>query len=191
MAVYDYFLDNSGINTAPSVGWNNNVTQEIRFKTLYDIGIDIESKVLDFGCGVGHFFDYISKLGHCLDNYVGIDINQRSISIAQQTHPDISFKTCEIFDLSDHFDYVIGSGVFTVKMLKSDIMGAIDYAYKICNKGLAFNFLTEEYVGDYKVMFNGFNPISFYKEIQNRYPNSVLIMGYLGNEDFTIYIKKI
>jgi hypothetical protein len=123
-----------------------------------------------------------------LTNYTGLDINERYIDTCNQLRRGIRFVHGEIFDLSESFDYVVGSGVFTVMMPKNEILGAIAKAYEICNKGVAFNFLTKVFIDLGWV--SSFNPDDFYSEISALYPNTKLITNYYGNEDFTIYIYK-
>jgi 2-polyprenyl-3-methyl-5-hydroxy-6-metoxy-1,4-benzoquinol methylase len=49
-----------------------------------------ESKILDFGCNVGHL--YSTSSGKILaDNYVGVDVNLSSIEIAKKTFPDTNW----------------------------------------------------------------------------------------------------
>ena len=51
------------------------------------------------------------------------------------------------------YDYIIGSGNFTIKMHLDEILNAIAKAYELSNKGVAFNFLTEEFMGSEDHMF--------------------------------------
>ena len=123
-----------------------------------------------------------------IDNYTGIDINQKYINHAKKTHPNHTFFTGEIFDLSNNFDYIIGSGVFTVGMSLDEVINAIKQSYELCNKGIAFNFLTKDYVDDSE--FNSFVPEEFHSEIKKYFNKTKLVTGYLENEDFTIYLYK-
>lgn len=186
---YEPYLKYCNVNDSQIVAWTTNQTQDMRFKILYDIGIKPGDNILDLGCGVGHLINFLKKQNFdTVNNYVGLDINQKYINHAKKLHPKHTFFTGEIFDISNNFDYVIGSGVFTVGMSLNEIINAITYAYNISNKGVAFNFLTKDYVDDSE--FNSFVPEEFHNQIKKYFNKTKLITGYLNNEDFTIYIYK-
>ena len=186
---YNTYLKYYNINDSQVVGWTTKETQEIRFKVLMDIGVNKDDRLLDLGCGVGHLVHYLDKQKfNTINNYVGIDINPECIIHAKKTYPENTFFSGEIFDLKQNFDYIIGSGIFTVGMSRDEIINAIKQSYELCNKGVAFNFLTKDYVDDSE--FNSFIPDEFYSEIKKYFNKTRLITGYLENEDFTIYIYK-
>lgn len=185
---YNEFLVNTSINSSESVAWSSHNSQYKRFEVLYDIGVQDTDTILDLGCGLGHLVDFLRTKNYPIKNYSGIDINPNYIAYAIQRNEDAYFNLGEIFDVTNKHDYVIGSGVFTVLMSLDEIFEAMDAAYKICNKGMAFNFLTKDYL-EIKG-FNSFEPSEFYSIIAKRYQKTKLVEGYLENEDFTIYIYK-
>lgn len=189
---YTEYHETNAMNffSSENVAWSSKAAQYARFKVLCDIGIDKDSTILDFGCGLGHLTDYLytEVSDYNLKNYTGLDINQRYIDSCNHVRRGLRFICGEIFDLSESFDYVVGSGVFTVMMPKNEILEAIAKAYELCNKGVAINFLTKEFLDLSWV--SSFNPDEFYSEISLLYPNTKLITNYYGNEDFTIYIYK-
>ena len=61
--------------------------------------------ILDLGCGVGHLINFLKKQNFdTVNNYVGLDINQKYINHAKKLHPKHTFFTGEIFDISNNFD---------------------------------------------------------------------------------------
>lgn len=188
ISFYNDFLMNTSINSSESVAWSTKNSQYTRFKTLFHIGVTEYDTILDLGCGMGHMVDYLKSLNYPTKNYRGIDINQNYITWAIQRNLNVNFSVGEIFDITDNFDYILGSGVFTVGMNLDEIISAIDYSFNLCNKGVAFNFLTKKYIDISE--FNTFNPEDFYNLIKEKYKNTELVTGYLGDEDFTIYIYK-
>ena len=185
---YNEFLDNTSINSPESVAWSSHKSQYKRFEILYGVGVTNDDTVLDFGCGLGHMVDYLESIGYPIKNYPGIDINPSYIMFAIHRRPEAFFSVGEIYDVTQKYDYILGSGVFTVRMPLDEILNGIDHAFNLANKGVAFNFLTKDFLDIDE--FNSFNPNEFYKLITDRYPNTKLIEGYLDNEDFTIYIYK-
>ena len=58
--IYNKMLIN-GINDAERVGWGSTDSQDKRFSVLTEIG-DLDNRtILDVGCGLGAYFDYIHK----------------------------------------------------------------------------------------------------------------------------------
>ena len=82
------------------------------------------------------------------------------------------------------------TGKTFVYLVAFDSEDVSNKAYELSNKGVAFNFLTEEFMGSEDHNFNCFNPEEFIGMINKIYPKTRLITDYLGNEDFTIYIYK-
>lgn len=184
--VYDMYLEDYPITTPMAVGWTTQETQEKRFKTLFSIGIEDNSSLLDYGCGLGHLNDYMLNNSHSDINYTGIDINPKYIVYANQLYPGKNFICSDLEDIEGKFDYVIGSGVFTWFVQMNEVIKKIEMAYNMCNKGVAFNFLDER-SGLFPL--NLYNPDDMVRRLSH-IAKPELIEGYLENEDFTIYLKK-
>jgi SAM-dependent methyltransferase len=185
---YNDFLLSTSINSPESVAWSNRESQYTRFDALFQIGVTENDSILDLGCGLGHMVDYLEQKKLSTKNYNGVDINPSYIIYAIQRKPGVNFSTGEIFDIQDKYDYVLGSGVFTVRMPLDEIFSAIDASLNIAKKGVAFNFLNKEYLDIPE--FNSFVPEEFYTLIKKKYNKTKLVLDYLGNEDFTVYIYK-
>lgn len=185
---YNDFLEINPLKSAEAVAWSSEKTQLIRFEKLFDIGVTPEDTLLDFGCGLGHMVDFLETKNYPTSNYLGVDINPNYILYATQMHPNVKFKNSDIFGITDNFDYIVASGVFTVLTPLEYMFSAINKSFELCNKGFAFNALNEEYFQFEE--FNTFNPNALYDKIKTEYTNVKLVDGYLDNEDFTIYIYK-
>lgn len=184
--VYDMYLEDYPITTPMAVGWTTQETQEKRFKALFNIGIEDNSSLLDYGCGLGHLNDYVLNNNHSNINYTGIDINPKYIVYANQLYPGKNFICSDLDDIEGKFDYVIGSGVFTWFVQMNEVIKKIEMAYNMCNKGVAFNFLDEK---SGLLPLNLYNPDDMVRRLSH-IAKPELIQGYLENEDFTIYLKK-
>jgi SAM-dependent methyltransferase len=170
------------------VGWTTRESQFARFSALNRIGISNESSVLDFGCGVGHYLDYINESNIKLDNYLGLDINDLYISLAKKRHPFYRFENRSLRNIKENFDFCIASGAFTILTNFGYIVESVRIMHNIANKGVAFNLLNEDYV---KIMgINSFNPDFILKRFESFYRKCELINDYLPGEDFTILIHK-
>jgi SAM-dependent methyltransferase len=94
------------------------VSHRKRFEKILELGSFKNKILLDVGCGIGGFFDFLKEKGINCD-YTGIDINSRMIEIAQEKHPDIKDKLF-VFDIIENnmnrqFDYVISNGPLNLK----------------------------------------------------------------------------
>jgi SAM-dependent methyltransferase len=185
---YNQYLDSFPIKDPSSVGWTDQNAQYKRFRVLLDVGIVDGDRILDYGCGLGHLNAYLDLNCFRSIEYFGIDINPYYINIAEKLYPNKKFMISDIDDIhiSPEVDYVIGSGVFTYGITINEVVKKIERAYEISKRGVSFNFLDVR---------SGLDELLTYdpEEIVQRlsHINDItLIEGYLGKEDFTIYIKK-
>jgi SAM-dependent methyltransferase len=89
------------------------VSHRKRFEKILELGDFNHKTLLDVGCGVGGYWDFLrEKKIDC--NYTGIDINPRMIETAQRIHPRLK-KQFFLFDileeqLEQSFDFVVANG---------------------------------------------------------------------------------
>src|SRR4029078_11884428 len=102
------------------VGWNSKENQEKRFEILtseFDLN---GNKILDYGCGIGDLYGYLSN--RIIDlRYCGFDINEKMIDIAVNKYGDHGFYNYEFeYEIvEENFiqpKYTICSGVFSFKI---------------------------------------------------------------------------
>lgn len=67
----------------------------------------IKGRVLDIGCGVGKLCEFVSK-----DAYLGIDIDDESLAIAQDRYKGYDFKNLNEFKSdASQYDTIVGMAV--------------------------------------------------------------------------------
>jgi ubiquinone/menaquinone biosynthesis C-methylase UbiE len=99
------------------VGWSR-ISHMKRFEKIAEVG-DFEGKtIMDVGCGLGGFFDFLCERGiRC--GYEGIDITPGMIDMARDRHPQIAenFFVWDILEmpLNRKYDYVVANGVLNLK----------------------------------------------------------------------------
>jgi SAM-dependent methyltransferase len=185
---YNEYSDSFPVRDPSAVGWTNQNAQYKRFSVLFNIGILDSDRVLDYGCGLGHLNEYMRLNGYKFIKYFGIDINPYYIEMAKQLYPNRDFILSDIEDVkvNPQVDYVIGSGVFTYGITIDQVVSKIEKAYEISKRGVAFNFLDER-SGLYGLLtYNAQDMVQRLSHVGD----VKLIKDYLGEEDFTIYIKK-
>jgi len=183
-----------GTNDAERVGWGSVDSQEKRFRVLTEIGNLDNDSILDVGCGLGAYFDYVHKT-HSNLSYTGIDINLNMIQEAQQRYSDIEFIHTNIIAdthaLNDRkFDYVFLSGALNLSADKhhDTIEIIMKEMFVLANKGVAINFLSvfSDYLtpGEYYC-----NPVDILQLAFSITKKVALRHDYMPH-DFTIYLYK-
>lgn len=136
------------------VDWPNARDAETRYRVMLDLISSPPSRpvtVLDFGCGAGHFYEYLMEQGRTDIIYSGVDAAPSFIELCQSKFPQLPFRCIDV--LSDDavlpiVDYIVMNGVLTEKRgLSFDEMR--DYMERLIVKvlgcvrvGLAFNVMS-------------------------------------------------
>lgn len=138
--------------------WPSEKDNEQRFRVMAELfEADILSsgkriKLLDFGCGASHFYDFLLAKGWAEQiGYTGIDIVPESIAISKVKFPGNKYLCLDILastkSLGVH-DFITINGVFTQKRgmtereMHSFLERALTRLYPCFRKGLAFNTMS-------------------------------------------------
>lgn len=129
-----------------AVGWSSTDSQRLRFKILTEIG-NLEGKtILDVGCGLGAFYEFLIASHILIKQYVGIDINEKNIEKAKKIHPRAHFGVCDLSEdpLDQTFDYVFESGIFNLNIphWETYTYTLLKKMYDHCTVGVGANFLS-------------------------------------------------
>ncbi|MBL4810822.1 MAG: class I SAM-dependent methyltransferase [Rhodobacteraceae bacterium] len=150
-AYYDQLLATHG-DTALGAGWPNEADRQLRFGVMRDLGwqgAPLRS-VCDLACGTGAFLRYLQAQGAVPETYLGIDLSQAAIDIAQKAHPKADFICADILSAppAQRFDYVIANGLFTVRdtVNEADMWAFMTEMatamWAMADKGIAFNLMS-------------------------------------------------
>jgi SAM-dependent methyltransferase len=184
--------------TPQGVDWNGSESQDLRFQQLLKVCAEISTpfSVLDYGCGYGAMFDYMStRFGDF--SYVGYDCSAAMIEKAQQLHQQ---SNCT-FSASESglrpLDFTIASGIFNVRGDYTDAdwhdhcIKTIRQISALSNRGFAFNMLTKysdaDKMRDYLYYSDPCEIFDFCKRELGR--NVALLHDY-GLYEFTILVRK-
>jgi len=80
-----------------TLGWDSRQSQDTRFAIACDSVTFSHKTILDIGCGLADFYDYLSQQKLLsLGNYTGFDINPALIQECQQRFPQCTFAVQNI-----------------------------------------------------------------------------------------------
>lgn len=187
-------LESFGVFDSRYVGWNTKESQSKRFKILDSLGMDDNTTFLDVGCGIGGIIPYLKSRGLKNYNYIGIDIEDRFINDAKSLYNNYNFININFLDYNPNinFDYIFGSGLFTIDFNIELLSLYIKKAFDMCNKAICFNFIENGFIDNPPKYFNTFDKEMLFNKFTNEYGkhSTVLVDRYLPCEDFSIIIRK-
>ena len=182
------------------VSWNSTNNQHLRYFQLID-NIDFNfSSVLDVGCGVGDFWDYLNTNHFSIKDYKGIDIIDEMVDGAKSKYSDINVECVDVFDYFETHDYAVCNGTINTRIFyedekqKSFGFNFIDKLNSVTTKGFAINFLTDFTADELKTneLFY-YSPELIYTYCKMNYRNVKIISDYsdgLNEDDCTIIVYK-
>jgi ubiquinone/menaquinone biosynthesis C-methylase UbiE len=90
-------------------------TREVLIDALNACEIDLEPlRILDVGCGTGHWLRHLVELGANPENLTGTDLSARRLAIARAKNPGITWvETTGLPFEDDSFDLVMQTVVFS------------------------------------------------------------------------------
>jgi SAM-dependent methyltransferase len=148
---YDKCFQEHGDNNL-GVDWPNYEDTLVRHQIMLDLIKDEEGSLLDFGCGLGHFYSYLKSTHHFPHiKYSGLDINEGFYNTCKTKYPYLDFYHMDILkeNTLPNFDYIVCNGTFTEKrdLTQEEMMkfftSAISKLWDKCNKGIAFNLMSK------------------------------------------------
>jgi SAM-dependent methyltransferase len=151
---YEACLDRHG-DTHLGVDWPNAEQADTRHGVMLDLMRDRDRigrrRLLDFGCGTSHLYDYMLRHDITDIEYAGLDISPRFVDVARRKHPENRYWCLDILAGDSElpaFDYVVMNGVFTEKLnLSFDEMFAyiravVGRVWEHTAAGIAFNVMS-------------------------------------------------
>ncbi|MES2427308.1 MAG: class I SAM-dependent methyltransferase [Bacteroidota bacterium] len=164
--------------------------QLFRFEKLSQIAPLTDMRILEIGCGIGDFYPFLKKkYTNCY--YTGIDIVPELIEFASNKYPDATFLCLDLLedDFVDKFDYVLISGVFNNNIKNSSelLYNLISTAYKLAEKGIAFNFISK-YAGFYDDGMAYHDPVDILKFCIEKLSPKTTVFHHYERCDVTVFV---
>lgn len=111
-------------------------------------------KLLDFGCGTSHFFEFLRTTGLAKRiDFMGIDIVPESIEISKRKFPGNKYLCLDILASTEALgthDYITINGIFTQKRsmtereMRKFLERVLARLYPCFRRGLAFNTMSDQ-----------------------------------------------
>lgn len=184
--------------TPRGVDWNGEESQTLRFAQLTKIIQQSSGFSLnDLGCGYGALFEYLNSFGRDFI-YNGCDVSGDMVRAAQARYannPNTRFEVAA--EPSETADYGIASGIFNVRLGRSDaewhgyLEATLDVLNRASSRGFAFNCLTSysdsDKMRDYLYYAD---PCALFDLCKRRFSRHVVLLHDYGLYEFTILVRK-
>lgn len=184
--------------TPRGVDWNGEEGQVLRFAQLTKI-VEVVGpySLIDVGCGYGAYLEFLSSRFDGV-SYLGIDVSEEMVLAAQRRHAGRkSSRFVCASDPGESADYVVASGIFNVRMERSDeewwthLKSTLDVLHGCSRHGFAFNCLTSysdtEKMRDYLYYAD---PCAVFDYCKRNYSRNVALLHDYKLHEFTILIRK-
>jgi hypothetical protein len=167
---------------------NNIETQYLRFQILTEhlLSKNVHNTIEDIGCGICDLYGYL-KNKDLEFTYSGTEIVNEMISLAKQKYPGITVRNRDILSEGgqEKYDFVVLSGTLNMpgniqhEEWMKFCLTLISNMYGMCNKAIAFNFLTTHrtftdtslfYFNPAELLDYCINNLSRFVEIKHNYP---------------------
>lgn len=192
-------LFNKYAGTTMAVSSESLAHKNLRFEQISSIIEDKENfTVHDVGMGIADLYVFLKeKFNNKPFSYSGTEILDEYVINARKRFPDIEFYHRDLAEeiSTDSYDWVLASGVFhqrresTIREWEKFSQNLISNAFKMSNKGLAFNFIS---------------PFVDYYQTEIYYCNLPKLLNFINDElsrfftikhnyalfEFTVYIYK-
>ncbi|MEP6616498.1 MAG: class I SAM-dependent methyltransferase [Ginsengibacter sp.] len=174
-----------------TLNWGSVESQLLRFKVLSEIANLNNQSILDVGCGLADYYQYL--IDHQISaDYCGLDITHPLIDEAREKFKGVKFLNSSLTDIDDElmFDYVFASGIYTYRTKNENefLQLMTQNMFNHCRKGVAFNSLSTWTSAKDDGEFYA-DPLETLKFCKTLSPWVVMRHDYHAR-DFTIYIYK-
>ncbi|MAJ13371.1 MAG: methyltransferase type 11 [SAR116 cluster bacterium] len=185
-----------------TLGWDNLINQNVRFKTAYANTDFKNRKILDVGCGLGNYYEFLLKsLKKTQFTYTGIDINSSFIKLCKLKHENAEFFVKNILtdDIKKRtWNIVTMFGLLNLKIEGIDkyefARDMINSAFDVSNDILIVDMLSTKFDKSYKkeTFVNYFDPLKLMNIAFKLSPNVKLIHDYasIPQREFMLIIRK-
>ena len=170
-----------------SLDWGSRASQQARFQVLCDVGALKGKSILDVGCGLCDFYQYLCDQNVEVD-YHGTDITSEMIIESKKKYPALNLEVRDIVKspIERKYDYVFSSGVFAYMPEKKYAFELIEAMHHQAKLATSFNSLSSwaSDKTDGELSLDPSETLQFCKKISSKL---VLRHDYMPH-DFSLYV---
>lgn len=196
---YDECFKKHGDNHL-GVDWPKHEDTLIRHQIMLELIKDknTNNSLLDFGCGLGHFYEFILKKKYTENlKYFGLDINSNFYNHCVSKYPNIQFYLKDVLIDNDlpNFDYIVCNGTFTEKRdltyneMYDFMTNVLLKLWDKTNKGISFNVMSKLVDWERDDLFHvSMDEICLF--LKNNLSRNFIIRNDYKLYEYTIYVYK-
>ncbi|MDP7008400.1 MAG: class I SAM-dependent methyltransferase [Phycisphaerales bacterium] len=177
--------------------WQSKQGQLIRFETFCSIVDFTNQSIVDIGCGLGDFAQYLLDSQIEYTSFHGVDAIPEMVETAKSRHMrDATFSCLDIVPSMDSLpkaDWMTCSGTLNA-MGEELALTVVESLFERCTNGVAFNFLSNQNSRDPKTESlepaSRFNTTTLLQRAFQMTPLVTFTQAYMDGHDATIVIKK-
>lgn len=201
VAHYEDCLARHG-DTHLGVDWPNREDALRRYQVMLDLVRPVPDgarvRLLDFGCGASHLYEYM--LAHEVRgiDYAGLDLSEKFVDLSRAKFPGNAYHCLDALaaDASlPEFDYAVMNGVFTEKRALSHaemlayFKRLVGKVFEAARLGLAFNVMSKQVDWERDDLFH--LPLDTLADFATReLSRNFVIRSDYGLYEYTTYIYK-
>jgi SAM-dependent methyltransferase len=138
------------------VGWPIAKDRPTRYRVMIELNRPEHRsglRLLDFGCGLSHLYEYIKSEGIAGIEYSGLEISTRYLEISRRKHPGVTYYDIDVLEddaALPEFDYIVMNGIFNsrAKMSQGEMFGFVSSlvarVFAHARHGIAFNVMSKQ-----------------------------------------------
>jgi|TARA_B100000959_G_scaffold284121_2_gene354870 2-polyprenyl-3-methyl-5-hydroxy-6-metoxy-1,4-benzoquinol methylase len=193
---YQEAVENYG-GTFDATLWHSKEGQVKRFEVFCSFANFANHSILDVGCGIGDFAQYLIEKQINYSSFHGIDAMAEMINTANtRSFPNARFSVVDIVKTLDDLprvDWITCSGTLNA-MGEPLAIKIIDNLYAHCTLGLAFNFLSDQSRRDPNSESlepaSRFHTVGILEHVLQKTPHVAFTQTYMEGHDATIVMTK-
>jgi SAM-dependent methyltransferase len=201
VAHYEACLAKHG-DTHLGVDWPNPEDARKRYRVMLDLiprrADGGRPRLLDFGCGASHLYDYMLAEGRDDVAYIGLDLSPEFVDLSRSKFPGNDYVCGDVLadeSLLPSYDFAVMNGVFTEKrdMSFEDMFAYFErlatLLFERAGAGIAFNLMSKQVDWEREDLFHvPFDMLAAF--LTKKLTRNYVIRNDYGLYEYTVYVFK-
>ena len=187
---YNHLVTKHG-DSPRSCDYGRPESQRTKFEVLSGVLSRNDRTLLDVGCGLGDYYQFLLKKNYKLD-YFGMDLSGSMVALAREKYEGIHVVQKNIIELDESikYDVISANGIFYLLQDNPEktMKALISKMYLLATRSIAFNSLSSFCQDQEKEEFYA-NPVEVMRFCMSLTPWVRLCHDY-HHRDFTVYMFK-